>query len=78
MELNFPEHGGNGFSIDSKEYPNECNDVSIDLIFGDFHIVDIVIDNAHKYRSYRADGMNDIKWEIELSPCEDGSVERKD
>lgn len=51
MELNLPKHGCDGFSIDSKEDSNKSNDVSIDLISGDFHIVDIIIDNTYKNRA---------------------------
>lgn len=78
MELNLPKHGCDGFSIDSKEDSNKSNDVSIDLISGDFHIVDIIIDNTYKNRANWADSVYDVKREIKLWPCEYGSVECED
>ena len=74
MELNFPEHWGDCFAVDCKEDPNECNDVAVNLISGDFHIVDVVIDNTNKHRPDGANSMYDIQREVELSPCKNGSV----
>ena len=75
MELHFPEHGSDCFSINCEENSNEGYDVAVDLVSGDFHIVDVVINDAYEDRPDWADSMYDVKREVELSPCKDGSVE---
>ncbi len=77
MELNFPEHWGDCFAVNCEKDTDEGNYIAVDLISGDFHIVDVVIDDANEDGPDRADGMNDVKRKIELGPCEDGCVERE-
>ncbi len=60
MELNLPEHWGYGFTIDREEDTYEGDDISVDLISSDFHVIDIIVDDTYEYWPYGADCVHDI------------------
>ena len=68
MEFYLPEHRSDWLSIDCKENSNKSNDVSINLISCNFHIVDVIIDYAYENRADWADSVNNVKRKIELCP----------
>lgn len=61
MELYFPKHRSYKFSINSKEDSNKSNNIAINLISSNFHIINIVINNTYKDRTNRANSMNNIQ-----------------